>query len=121
MTDDEILTTLKSVKQLLQDNQSLKVGDVTLRCENNGELSVTGWTNSIHFENLTKRQSLTELNKIKELFRLMLNSSDDLAKFAENKKIKYFLNYDDAGKCGIEICSEENGKTFWHATLREEL
>ena len=120
MTDDDILTSLKNVKQLLQDNQSLKVGDLTLRLKENEELTVIGWTNFIHFENLTKRRTLIELNEIKNLFRLMLNSSKNLAEFAENKTIKYFLNYDDAGKCGIEICSEENGQIFWQAQVRED-
>jgi hypothetical protein len=54
MTDDDILKILKNVKQFLQDNQSLKVGDLTLTLEENNELSVIGWTNFIHFENLTK-------------------------------------------------------------------
>ncbi|MFP5043135.1 hypothetical protein [Parasediminibacterium sp. JCM 36343] len=120
MTNDEILTTLENVKQLLQDNKSLKIGDLTLNLKANNELAVIGWTNFIHFENLTKRQSLIELNEIKDLFRLMLNSSKDFADFAENKTIIYFLNYDDAGKCGIEICSEENGQIFWQAQLRED-
>ena len=92
MTDAEILTKLKNVKHLLQDNQSLKVGDLTLNSKDNSELTVIGWTNFIYFENLTKRQSLIDLNEIKDLFRLMLNSSKDLESFAENRTIKYFLN-----------------------------
>ncbi len=119
MADDKFLIILKGVKQLLQDNQSLKVGDLTLRLKNNTELAVTGWTNFTHFKNLTKRQSLIELNEIKEVFRLMLNCSKDLADFAQNKTISYFLNYADSGKCGIEICNEENGQVFWQAQLRE--
>lgn len=120
MTDDDILTILKNIKQLLQDNQYLEVGDLTLNLKENKELTVIGWTNFIHFENLTKRQSVIELNEIKNLFQLMLNSSKDLADFEKSKKIKYFLNYDDAGKCGIGICSEENEQIFWQAQLREE-
>ncbi|MCP9764078.1 hypothetical protein [Lacihabitans soyangensis] len=120
MTDEDILTILENVKQLLQDNQFLKVGDLTFNLKENRELVVIGWTNYIHFENLTKRQSLIELNEIKDLFRLMLNSSKYLADFVENKTIKYFLNYDDSGKCGIGICSEENGQIFWQAQLRED-
>ena len=50
----------------------------------------------------------------------MLNSSKDLAEYAENKTIKYFLNYDDAGKCGIEISSEKNGQIFWQVQVRED-
>ena len=120
MTDDDVLTMLKNVNQLLQVNQSLKVGDLTISLKENKELNVIGWTNFIHFENLTKRQSLIELDEIKNLFRLMLNSSKDLAEYAENKTIKYFLNYDDAGKCGIEICSEKNGQIFWQVQVRED-
>ena len=120
MTDDEIFAILANVKQLLQNNQSLKVGDLTLHFKDNRELKVIGWTNFIHFENLTKQQSLIELNEIKDLFRLMLNSSKDLENFAQNKTIKYFLCYNDAGKCGIEICSEDNGQTFWQAQLRAD-
>ena len=102
MTDDDaILKMLKNINQLLQDNQSLKVGDLTLSSKDNTELKVIGWTNFIHFENLTKRQSIIELNEIKNLFQLMLNSSKELSDFAENKSIKYFLNYDDADKGGI--------------------
>ena len=120
MTDDDILTMLKNVKQLLQDNQSLKVGDLILSLNENKELTVIGSTNFIHFENLTKRQSLIELNEIKNLFRLILNSSKELAEFAETKTIKYFLNYDDAGKCGIEICSEKNGQIFWQGQVPDD-
>jgi hypothetical protein len=120
MTDDKVLTLLKNVNQLLQDNQSLKVGDLTFSLADNKELSVIGWTNFIHLENLTKRQSLIELNEIKDLFRLMLNSSKELADFAKNKTINFFFNYDDAGKCGIGICSEKKGEIFWQAQLRED-
>lgn len=119
MTDEKFLTLLKNLNQLLQDNSSLKVGDLTFSLAQNKELIVIGWTNFIHFENLTKRQSLIELNEIKESFKLMLHSSKELAEFAKNKKINYLLNYDDAGKCGIEICSEKNGEIFWLAQLRE--
>ena len=120
MTDEEVLAKLKNVKQLLQDNQSLKVGVLTLRSKDNTELTVIGWTNFMNFENLTQRQSLIELNEIKNLFRLMLNASTDLTNFAEDKKVNYFLNYDDNGKCGIAICSEEGGQIFWQTQLRED-
>lgn len=119
MTDEEVFAKLKNVKQLLQDNQSLKVGDLTLRSKDNNELAVIGWTNFIHFENLTKRQSIIELKEIKDLFRLMLNVSEDLKNFAENKKVSYFLSYYDSGKCEISICSEEGEQIFWQAQLRE--
>ena len=120
MTDNEILWTLKNVNRLLQNNRSLKVGELTLSSNDNTELNVIGWTNFIHFENLTKRQSSIELNEIKDMFRLMLNSSRELADFTENKAITYFLNFNDAGKCGIEICSEVNGQIFWHAQLADD-
>ncbi len=113
MTDDDVFKMLRNVKQLLQDNHDLKVGDLTLSLKENKKLIVTGWSNFIHFENLTKKQSLIELHQIKNLFGQMLNSSKDFAEFSENKTIKYVLNYDDAGKCGIEVCSEENGEISW--------
>ena len=53
MTDNDVLTMLKNVNQLLQVNQSLKVGDLTISLKENKELNVIGWTNFIHFENLT--------------------------------------------------------------------
>jgi hypothetical protein len=120
MTDDELSTSLENIGQLLKDNHSFKVGDLTLGFIDNRKLTVIGWTNFVSLKNLTKKQALIELNEIKDLFRLMLKSSKQLADFAESKTIKYILNYDDAGKCGIEICSEENARTSWQVQLRQE-
>jgi hypothetical protein len=108
---------LKIALEFLKDRQSFSVGDLRLGIDNYDCLVVTGWSKYSNFTNLTKKNSIQELEEIKSLFSEMLNSSADLKKFAEKKCIEYVLSFDDYGKASIDICSENNGVLKWQIEL----
>lgn len=56
---------IKTAVEFLKDGQSFTVGKLKLGAEQEGVLEVTGWTQYKNFENLTKQQSLKELEEIK--------------------------------------------------------
>jgi hypothetical protein len=114
MSDEENLLKLKNIEQLLRDDQSVKVGDLTLNLSGNDLVRVTGWSRFIYFKNITRNVAQIEMSEIKALFQLMRSASKELDEFVENKAITYFLQFDDAGKCGILVCAEEKGELQWY-------
>lgn len=119
MTGADILFVLKNVSHHLEGGEALTLGDLTLNLVENNKMEVIGCSNYIHLENLTKKQSLIELAEVKELFQRMQHSSKELSDFVEDKAIIYSLHYDDSGKGGIAICSEDNGEVIWKIELQE--
>src|SRR5688572_2432187 len=114
MSDESDLLKLKNVEELLRDDKSLKIGDLSLSLSDPDRLKVTAWSRFIHFGNITRGGTLIELAEVKALFQLMQSTSIELNKFVETKAVAYSLQYDDAGKCGISICIEENGELTWY-------
>jgi len=49
---------------------------------------------------------LKELKETKELFKKMINTSNDLREFIEGREIEYVLCY-NYGMGSLEICSEK--------------
>ena len=109
---------IKTALEFLKDGQSFTVGELKLGVEQEGVLEVTGWSQYKNFENLTKQQSLKELEEIKALFYKMVNVSKDLKNFIENKSIEFNLYFDDYGKGSIGICSEKDKILAWEADLK---
>jgi|GEM_PF-2420165 len=101
---------------LIPEGIQLRLGDMTIRADNSGKLIVTGWTNTIYFENITKENVLQELGDLKLSYAELSHSFkelDDIIK-ANNLKIEYYISYDDAGKVGIALCSEIESKLNWY-------
>ncbi len=109
---------IKIALEFLKDGQSFSVGDLMLGIDSFNCLVVTGWSQYSNFTNLTKENSIQELEEIKSLFSKMLNSSAELKKFTEKKSIEYVLSFDDYGKVSINICSEKNGVLKWLVELK---
>jgi hypothetical protein len=109
---------IKIALDFLKDGQSFTVGDLRLGVEGFNCLVVTGWSQYINFTNLTKHNSIQELEGIKSMFSDMLNTSAELKEFAEKKIIEYVLSFDDYGKASIDICSEKNGVLKWQVELK---
>jgi hypothetical protein len=108
---------IKIALEFLKEGQSFSVGDLRLGIDSYNCLVVTGWSQYSNFTNLTKRNSIQELEEMKSLFSEMLNSSAELKKFAEKKCIEYVLSFDDNGKASIDICSEKDGVLKWQIEL----
>lgn len=113
MMEERIQTAL----EFLKDGQSFTVGELRLGVEKPGVIEVTGWSQYNNFANLTKQQSIKELEDIKTLFYKMVNTSSDLKSFIENKSIEFHLYFDDSGKGSIEICLEKDKTIAWIADL----
>ncbi len=107
---------IKTAVEFLTDGQSFNVCDLRLDIGNN-TLSITGWTLYANIENITKSQSLRELEDVKTLFNKMIDSSAELKAFVADKKVEYSLCYDDYGKGSIIICTEKDGILKWHMKL----
>jgi hypothetical protein len=117
MTEAEIQNRLKNAMLLLADLNTYIVGDITLSSKNKNHIGVTGWTNSIALENITKQKALIDLSETKVLFNKMVKSSNDFADFIKNRQIEYCISY-DYGMGSIGLCSEINGKLNWLTELK---
>ncbi|UEG51283.1 hypothetical protein LK994_07345 [Ferruginibacter lapsinanis] len=118
MDTEELKHRINNALILLADGHSLKVGDLTFGCRDKTNFSVSGWTNNILLENVTRQSALTELNDIKSLFSKMVDTSNELADFIKNKQIIYYLGY-DYGMGSIGICNKKNGQLKWETELRD--
>jgi hypothetical protein len=118
MTEEEIQIRLKNAIILLADLHTYTVGDITLNAKDKDHLSVTGWTNSIALENISKQKALEELSETKLLFDKMVKCSNEFATFIKNRQIEYRLGF-DYGMGGIGLCSETNGQLVWLTKLKQ--
>jgi len=109
MDKDRIIAAI----EFLKDGQTFKLGDLTLGRTSGGDILVTGWTDYLDLQNLTKRAALTELKETKELFNKLILFSSDLKEFTTDKRIEYHLAYEDSGKAGIGVCYEVGGQLTW--------
>ncbi len=105
---------IKTALNFLRDGQSYSVRGLMLSIDSNNCLVVRGWSQYLNFTNLTKKNSLLQLQEIKSLFSELLDSSIELNKFAEKRCIEYILSFDDGGKASIDICTEKNGILKWY-------
>jgi hypothetical protein len=103
---------IKTAVEFLNDGQSFKVGDLRLGMNGKNDMYVTGWSQYLNLENLTRSQALKELDEIKSLFKQMLDVSQELKAFIQDKKIKYNLAF-NYGMGAIDTCSEKDGVVEW--------
>ena len=89
---------------------------MTIRTTDSGKLMVNGWTNTVHFKNVTRAKTLKELYDLKASYSELASSYKELNDTVENNNliIEYHISYDDSGKAGIGICSEIEGKLYWY-------
>lgn len=89
---------------------------MTVRTTDSDKLMVTGWTNTIHFKNISKDTVFKELSDLKTSFselRDSYNELNDLIKL-NDLTVEYHVAYNDSGKAGIGLCSEINGVVNWY-------
>jgi len=112
MTTDDIRQRI----WLIPDGVPLKLGNMTIRTSDTDKLLVTGWTNTIHFQNITREKILEELKDLKDSFSDLTNSFSEINDIVETNRltIEFHMAYDDSGKVGIGICSEINGTINWY-------
>jgi hypothetical protein len=103
---------------LLKDGQSLTIGDLRLGIEESGSMYITGWTQYLDINNLSKAKALQELSEIKALFYDMVSDSKELEIFIVGKSLKFNLAF-NYGKGGFGICSEKNGIITWETGLNK--
>jgi hypothetical protein len=101
---------------LIANGIPLSLGNMTIKTTDSGKLLVTGWTNTINFENISKANLLQELDDLKSSFLNLSKSFKELTDIVmiNNLIIEYHMAYDDSGKAGIGLCSEINGKIYWY-------
>lgn len=112
MTTDEIRDKIWRIA----DGLPFKFGNMTIRTTDSGKLLVTGWTDTINFKNISKEKTLQELEELKSSFSDLSKSYNELNDIVKNNNltIEYHMAYDDAGKVGIGLCSELEGKINWY-------
>ena len=71
-----------------------------------------GWSQYIYIENLTQKNSLQELEEIKNLFQQMIDEVPEFKDFVYDKIISYNLAF-DYGMGAINICTDKNGVIRW--------
>ena len=101
----------------IADGVPLKLGRMTISTTDTNKLMVTGWTNIIHFENISKNSVAKELEDLKFLFSELSKSYNEEIESiisGNNLTIEYHMAYSDSGKAGIGLCSEINGELNWY-------
>ena len=100
----------------IPDGLPLELDNMTIMTNSTNKLLVTGWTQTIYFENISKDKVLEELKNLKLSFLNLLESYNDLKKIIKglNLVIEYHMAYDDSGKGGIGLCSEIEGELNWY-------
>ncbi len=96
------------------DGIPFKLDNMTIQTTDSGKLLVTGWTDTINFKNISKEKILQELQELKSSFSDLSKSFNELNEIVKGLTIEYHMAYDDAGKVGIGLCSELEGKVNWY-------
>ncbi len=109
---------IKIALEFLKDGHYFSVGDLRLGVKGSDIVVVTGWSKYTNFTDLSKEKCLKELMEIKSQFASMVDSSQDLRVFIENKSIEYSFAYDDHEKGSTPICSERYGVVEWDIDLK---
>lgn len=107
---------LKGAIEAVKDGQPFKIGDLSITKDQN-TVSVTGWTEILFLNILSKAKAAAELAQIKHDFQKLVSSSADWQDFVSGKTIQYKLDYDEFGKGGPGICKEINGQIEWLVDL----
>ena len=109
----EVQSRTKAVIEIIEQGEPFRVGNLLISITDKNSLTVTGWTEYIHMENLTKNFVLKELTAIKQAFEDLFLLSSEWKQFVADKTVEYNLAFDDYGKAGIYICKEKAGKVSW--------
>ena len=102
----------------LKDRQSFTVGDLRLGIEESVSMYITGWTQYLDINNLSKAIALQELSEFKTLFYDMVRDSKELDEFIAGKSLEFNLAF-SYGKGGFGICSEKDGIITWETDLKD--
>jgi hypothetical protein len=103
---------IRTAVEFLKDGLPFKVGALYLGLSEGEILNVTGVSQYIYLENITKQSATKELEDIKTLFEKMTFISSELKNFVSGKKVKFNLDF-DYGMGDIRICSEKDGIITW--------
>lgn len=107
---------IKTAVQFLKDGRSFSVEGLTMGINEEKDFYVTGWSQYIHLENISKAIAIMELSNIKEQFFQMVKISSELKDFIKKRNIKYNLAF-NYGMGSIGLCSEKNGVLTWELNL----
>ena len=101
---------------MIADGIPLKLDNMVIRTTDTNKLLVTGWTNTIHFQNIKRENILTELTDLKSSFSDLTKSFNELSDIIKNNRltVEFHMAYDDSGKVGIGLCSEIDGAINWY-------
>ena len=101
---------------LIAEGIPLKLDNIFIRTNDSGKLLVTGWTNTINFNNIAKENILQELDDLKSSFSEIVEKFPELNDIVKGNDltIEYHMSYNDSGKAGIGLCSEIEGKLNWY-------
>jgi|SRR6185312_13033446 len=107
--NDIILTVI----ELLKSGHPCSIGDIQLDTNKLGEITITGFSKYNNLKNITKEIALKELGETKSIYIGMVEVSNEMKIFTQGRPVIFNLNYDDAGKTSLLICSEKNGLIDW--------
>ncbi|MCA0445135.1 MAG: hypothetical protein LCH54_02775 [Bacteroidetes bacterium] len=111
--------TTKDIREriwLIPNGIPLKLENMTIRITDSNKFLVTGWTKTIHFENISRNIVLQELEWLKKSYNELTYTFNELNDIVVMNKltIEFHVSYDDAGKIGIGLCSEIDGILNWY-------
>ena len=100
----------------IADGIPFKMGNMTIRTTDSGKLLVTGWTDTIYFENINKNKIIQKFNELKSHFSDFRESFNELDSIVKNNNltVEFYMAYSNGGKEEIGLCSEIEGERNWY-------
>jgi len=102
--------------QILREGQNVIFENTIIKLINKKQVNFTIFSSSLHFENVSKKNALEDLENGKTKIKNILNYSQQLSDLLSDKEFIYSLNF-DTGQAAIRICEELNGNIKWLITL----
>jgi len=98
------------------DGRPLILPEMSIQISRSNNLIVTGWTRTIHMENINRNEVMVEVETLKNNFRKFMKEFPELTDIISMNRlsVEFHFCYDDYGKAGIGICSEIDGTINWY-------
>jgi len=117
MNDCQVNNKIQTAIEFLKNDRTFLLGEIRLGIIGSGSIEVAGWSQWLNIENISKQNSLKELERIKSFYSEIIAGSSELQHFVKGKDTIFSLYFDDGGKTSIAICSERNAALLWHLAI----
>ena len=104
---------LTAALEMVRLGHALSANELLFSGEGNDVLCITGWTNTVMFENINRDIATTEIHALKTFVEKFPYSLSEMLKISGKKELILHLNYNyETGS--VQICSLRKGTISWN-------